>query len=512
MSAIGSISIIMDFDDMETLGGDSCSTTTQRASQSQPQCRQQSQARHHHYGNHAHRVPVHTIPSTQRYSTCPRAMISVQEALRIISSHIASPIAIDKPVSASIIGSVIAEDVHAATMVPTLRCSAADSYAVVVEEGSPVKGVFPGTSVINAGIDVGSKPLQLGRIANVTSGAPIPSNANAVVDFEDTALDRSGKQSVQSLNEHTLVGQNVQKPGSHIPLGYQIVACGESLSAASGAVGLLAMAGIHTVKVFEKPRVGILSVSDGDVKHRNQIQRVSYLAISSCLTSWGFDAVDLGVTHSTPDGNLEHHLGVSTDVVVIINHTPKAELDLNSTVGCLGGAVHFRGVSMKPGSQTSFATIPVNAKSTSKGRNSKLLFLLSCDSKSALVGLNLLVLPSLQKLSGSGETSRAAAAESSITQLGLPRVAVVLTHHFPLDAMHTEYHLAVVTGSRSDARLYATSISVGTVDGRGSHVSSSIHPNAMVILQAGRGVGIKGEIVEALLMGPIRGSDTRLIC
>jgi gephyrin len=47
---------------------------------------------------------------------------------------------------------------------------------------------------------------------------------------------------------------------------------------------------------------------------------------------------------------------------------------------------------------------------------------------------------------------------------------------------------------------------------RSSRVGSLASANALVVLRPGRGVGIKGEIVEALMMGSVYGSDTRLIC
>jgi gephyrin len=174
---------------------------------------------------------------------------------------------------------------------------------------------------------------------------------------------------------------------------------------------------------------------------------------------------------------------------------------------------------MKPGKPTTFATVPFKAAATDSStttqqeRQSKLIFSLPGNPASALVTLNLFVLPSLHKLSGLGESSQALATKPWMApQLGLPRVAVVLTHHFPLDPKRTEYHRAVVTASRSDGRLYATSTGVEGVGQRSSRVGSLASANALVVLRPGRGVGIKGEIVEALMMGGVYGSDTRIIC
>jgi gephyrin len=171
---------------------------------------------------------------------------------------------------------------------------------------------------------------------------------------------------------------------------------------------------------------------------------------------------------------------------------------------------------MKPGKPTTFATVPFKPTgdtTSQQERQSKLIFSLPGNPASALVTLNLFVLPSLHKLTGLGHSSQALSSKPWLApQLGLPRVAVVLTHHFPLDPKRTEYHRAVVTASRSDGRLYATSTGVEGAGQRSSKVGSLAKANALVVLRAGRGVGIKGEIVEALLMGDVHGSDTRVIC
>ncbi|CAG8372417.1 unnamed protein product [Penicillium salamii] len=449
-----------------------------------------------------------TVPRVRASSD---SMISVEEALRIISDHTPAPVATDVKVTSSIIGSIIAENVHAAAMVPEFRSSGVDGYAVVVEEDKPMKKVFRTRYTTGSG-NGSLAPLHPAATVKVAAGDLLPLNANAVVSVENITHHGREKEYVEILIDDIVVGKNVRQPGHFITLGSQIFARGDHISAASGATGLLAMAGIRTIKVFRKPRVGILSIADGIAKHLGQNPEVGYLALTSALSSWGFETVDLGI-NNTPGGELRHAL-LSSDVILIMNDASPSRLDLKPTIDFLGGTFHFDCVSLKPGSETSFATVPANvAERCPPGQSPKLVFSLSSELRSALVALHVFVLPSLHDLSGLGRASHVAAAKPWLTpQLGLPRVAVVLTHQFPLDLKHTNYHLGVVTASRSDARLYATSMSLGPVHVQGCRSDHGAEVNALIILRAGRGVGIKGEIVEALLMGPIPGSDTRLIC
>ena len=323
--------------------------------------------------------------------------------------------------------------------------------------------------------------------------------------------------------------QNSLEPDSEVALGSKILSRGDQISSTGGELTQLAASGVRNLKVFKKPRVGILSTrnepvgSQGpDVYVDDDVRNSHRLSLLSCITSWGFEAVDLGIARDTLVDELNYALSsvehslLSVDLIVTTGAASMGELDLqrSSIDRALGATIHFAGVSMKPGKHTTFATLPlkppslaeVSGDNVQRQASSKPIFLLFGNEASALVALNLFVLPCLKKLAGLGESSEAISSKSSIeSQLGLPHVAVVLTHYVPVDPTHTEYHRAIVTGSRSDGRLYATSAGA---DGVGRNAKA----NALLMLRPGRGVGIKGEIVEALMMGPVYGSDTRVTC
>lgn len=510
-----------------------------------------SSAGHHHHG-HCHAAPkAHTSLSerphsndptegpTHRYRASPYPMVSVDEALQQISQHTPDPTVVEVPVSTALVGSVIAEDVYSQESVPAYRASIVDGYAVIVpdsaHEGPSTKGVFPVVSVTHANDSGDLSPLKPGTIARITTGAPLPPNANAVVMVEDTELasttpDGKEEATVEILTDEIGFGENVREPGSDIALGSKILSRGDLITPVGGEIGVLAATGTKTVKVFRKPRVGVLSTGDELVEHDDprtltggQIRDSNRPSLLSCLSAWGFPTVDLGIARDTPASELENALrdalrGIgrassSVDIIITTGGVSMGELDLlKPTIErSLGGTIHFGRVSMKPGKPTTFATVPFKP-ATSGSRESKLIFGLPGNPASALVTLNLFVLPSLHKLIGlgAGESSTTLTKPSLSPQLGLPVVAVVLTHHFPLDPKRTEYHRAVVTASRCDGRLYATSTGSKGVGQRSSRVGSMASANALVILRAGRGVAIKGEIVEALMMAPVHAGEMRV--
>jgi gephyrin len=458
-------------------------------------------------------------------------MLSVDEALRLISAHTPEPEVIEVPVNIDLVGYVIAEDVYAAEAVPAYLASIVDGYAVIAPEspddGQSTKGVFPVASITHANEGGALAPLEPGTIARITTGAPLPPNANAVVMVEDTLLASStpdGKEeaTVEILTGEIKPNENVRQPGSDVALGSKILQRGDLITPVGGEIGLLAATGTRTVKVFKKPIVGVLSTGDELVEHDDprslqggQIRDSNRPSILSCLKTWGFPAVDLGIARDTPAGELEQSLrdalrgvgksNTSVDVIITTGGVSMGELDLlKPTIErSLGGTIHFGRVSMKPGKPTTFATVPFKPTSSAPGqqeRSSRLIFSLPGNPASALVTLNLFVLPSLHKLIGLGQKQ---AASGIAPALGLPLVAVTLSHTFPLDPKRTEYHRAIVTASPKDGRLYATSTGAECVGQRSSRVGSLASANALLVLHPGKGSIGQGSLVEALMMGPV---------
>lgn len=514
----------------------------------------QPQHHHHHHDHshshghgHGHTVPkAHTTPSerqsndpaagaNRRYRESPYPMLSVDDALKLISAQTPDPEVVEVPVNIDLVGYVIAEDVYAAEAVPAYLASIVDGYAVIAPEspsdGQTTKGVFPVASITHANEGGVLAPLEPGNIARITTGAPLPPNANAVVMVEDTLLASSTPDGTEEATIEILTGEikpneNVRQPGSDVSLGSKILQRGDLITPVGGEIGLLAATGTKSVKVFRKPTVGVLSTGDELVEHDDpkslqggQIRDSNRPSILSCLKSWGIPAVDLGIARDTPVGDLEESLrnalrgvgksNTSVDVIITTGGVSMGELDLlKPTIERnLGGTIHFGRVSMKPGKPTTFATVPFKPTSSTQGqqeRSSRLIFSLPGNPASALVTLNLFVLPSLHKLLGLGQKQAALGLTPSF---GLPLVAVTLTHPFPVDPKRTEYHRAIVTASRKDGRLYATSTGAEGVGQRSSRVGSLASANSLLVLQPGKGRIPEGTLVEALMMGSVVQSD-----
>lgn len=463
---------------------------------------------HNHVG---HQIPIaHTKPEdrpqsndpnagpTRRYRKSPYPMLSVDEALKLISDNTPCPKAIQMPLNAGVLGHVLAEDVSAPESVPAFRASIVDGYAVrFPPSGSGFeKGVYPVAFASHA--QAGDIPeLKVGQIARITTGAPLPPGADAVVMVEDTVLhamteDGREEKNVEILTSEIKAGENVREIGSDVMKGDVVMRKGEGISATGGEFGLLASVGVRRVAVYKKPIVGVLSTGDEIVEHSKsgelrlgEVRDTNRPTLLAAAKSCGFQTFDLGIASDQP-GALEEGLRNAfrkVDVVITSGGVSMGEKDLlKPTIErALGGTIHFGRVSMKPGKPTTFAT--VSLKNNSGDREEKLVFSLPGNPASAMVTFSLFVLPSLHMASG-------------ISPAGLPKVKVVLDSDIKMDPERNEYHRVIIV-TKPDGRLHATS----TGGQRSSRIGSFKGANALLCMPAKPGAVPKGSMVDALLIG-----------
>ena len=281
---------------------------------------------HHHHHHHTHGHSDHTIPKphtrpedrpvsndpragpSNRNRKSPYPTFSVEDALKIILENTPAHMTIEHPINDSLVGHVLAEDVQANEAVPAFRASIVDGYAVILstQEDQSTKGVFPVASVSHAA--PGDIPeLHRGQIARITTGAPLPPGANAVVMVEDTipeSLTDDGREekTVRILTDKIVENENVREIGSDTKAGEVVLKRGEEITPVGGELGLLASVGKSTVSVYKKPVVGVLSTGDEIVAHDGsdalrlgEVRDCNRLTLMAAVRGWDYVVVDLGI-------------------------------------------------------------------------------------------------------------------------------------------------------------------------------------------------------------------------
>lgn len=172
--------------------------------------------------------------------------------------------------------------------------------------GSFERGIYS-VAYASAANANGVPTLPEGSVARITTGAPLPEGASAVLMVEDTVLrsrtaDGSEELEIEVLTGDIRTGENVREVGSDVKAGDDVLHAGEGISAIGGELGLLASVGTESVGVYSKPIVGVLSTGDEIVPHNRpgvlrlgEVRDTNRPTLLTAVRNAGFEAIDLGI-------------------------------------------------------------------------------------------------------------------------------------------------------------------------------------------------------------------------
>jgi gephyrin len=405
----------------------------------------------------------------------PADSITVDEALRrvLAATPVLPPARVALTAAA---GLVLAEPLVAAEDLPPFPAATMDGFAVVAGDG-PGWRQLVGEQLAGYIVNV---TVQSGTVARITTGAPVPAGANAVVMVEHTRED-DGRVEIQQ--ERVGVGENIRPVGVDMARGQLVLPAGTVIGPAE--LGLLASLGVAEPVVHPRPRVAVLSTGDELVEPwltpaPGQIRDANRYALGAALAGLHIPVARFGIA---PDEEAATRATLTdaladADVLITSGGVSMGKRDLVKGLLDEIGQVRFGRLFMKPGKPLHFATTG----------DDKLIFGLPGNPVSALVGFEIFVRPALLKLAGHPAPVR-------------PRLQVTLCHAItPSD--RPEFQRAVVRQG-ADSRLVATT--TGTQ--ASSRLASLVGANALLALPARRAPFQEGETVEAILTGPLLGPE-----
>ncbi|MBN2496063.1 MAG: molybdopterin molybdotransferase MoeA [Deltaproteobacteria bacterium] len=187
-----------------------------------------------------------------------KSMIGFQEALGLSLSRAPSTGAERLPVD-RLAGRVLAEDLLARVDSPSADVSLKDGYAVVSGDLSGAGEANALRLAVLGSVQAGGAAeirVQSGRALRITTGAPIPEGADAVLAEEYCRREGDSIACFAPCEP----GRNVLARGADIAAGEPLASAGELLS--PPRVGLLAAAGLDSAPVGRRPRVGVVAIGD----------------------------------------------------------------------------------------------------------------------------------------------------------------------------------------------------------------------------------------------------------
>ena len=270
-------------------------------------------------------------------------------------------------------GKVLAEDITSTMDIPFFSKSDKDGYAVVdlnLKHYTLIDEVLAG--------DMRDLKIEKGECIHVATGAKVPEGANYVIPIEYVE---------KSNNEIRLIGDieetNIIKIGDDIKKNDKVLKKGTVITERN--IGIIASLGIEKIKVYETPKVGIISTGNelNSIKDVNSKTIFSIVKKSNCQPIFiGSAKDDIDDLKSKINKALEH-----CDVIITSGGVSAGKKDYLPRVVSSMGKIIFHKVKMRPGMPMLFGEI-----------NEKPIFCMPGNVVSCLTCCYVFLLPFLRKM------------------------------------------------------------------------------------------------------------------
>jgi molybdopterin molybdotransferase len=374
-------------------------------------------------------------------------MVTIEEAQQIILRHIV-PLPTEELPLLQGLGRAASEDVFAPWDIPATDNSAMDGYAFSF---AAVRG---DTLVVSGNIPAGKEratPVAAGETVRIMTGAPIPRGCDTVVPIENVETIGDTIRLVGDVRP----GAHIRKRGEDIRAGQRAIAANFPLRPQD--IGMLASLGKSSVRVYRRPRVGVLATGDelleiGSPPAPGKIINSNSYSIAAQVVESGGDPVMLGIAEDEMERTCDRiREGIRGDLLITTGGVSVGDRDcVKEAIVVLGGEIKFWKVHMKPGKPVAFAIL-----------EGKPVFSLPGNPAAAMISFEVFVRPALLKMTGHirifRPTVMAALTEPIANQGDRPHLIRVR-----VEARQDGY-VASATGNQSSARLSSLTAANGFV-------------------------------------------------
>jgi len=266
-----------------------------------------------------------------RITTCPIEEVRIQEALNRI----------------------LGDDITSSMNIPPFDRSAMDGYALRAEDTFGASPSNPKIIELTGSIEIGetsSLELMEKQGIRISTGAPMPKGADAVIKIEDTEIE----DKTIILYTALVPGKNVSKEGEDIREGVQVLNKGIDIKAEH--IALLTSLGYKNVKVTTKPKISVFSSGDellelGDKLQPGKIYNSNTPMITSLVKLYGgtvIRAETVKDNKSVIEKKLTEAAGDS-DVVIFTGGTSVGTKDYLPEIIKEIGNIITHGIAQRPG-------------------------------------------------------------------------------------------------------------------------------------------------------------------
>ncbi|MEK5179920.1 gephyrin-like molybdotransferase Glp [Paenibacillus odorifer] len=288
-------------------------------------------------------------------------------------------------------GRYLAEKVIAPHPFPAFNRSSMDGYAIIASDThNCVNGQVVWLEIVD-NIPCGAVPavdITPGTAARIMTGAQVPVGADAVVMLEVTERREEEGKTYVGIRKKLEANINITPQGFELSQGDLVLPIGRLISA--GDIAVLAAFGLHTVKVYRRPKVAIFAtgtellevhepLEPGKIRNSNSPMLEALVKETGGVpVMLGAIVDDLELARSKVQMALETY-----DFVITTGGVSVGDYDImGDLVREQSGNMLFNKVTMRPGSVTTAAV-----------REGKLLLALSGNPGACFVGFQLFARP-----------------------------------------------------------------------------------------------------------------------
>jgi molybdopterin molybdotransferase len=254
-------------------------------------------------------------------------------------------------------GRVLSEDIIAPIALPSFDNSAMDGYAL---RSADVRE--PGASLRLIGEQFAGRPADLrvdeGECVRITTGAPLPAGADAIVMKENARVDgdRIG------LATPVAAGAHVRRAGEDVAVGDLLLHMGTRLTSVQAS--LAAAVGIAELPVARRPTVAVFTTGDelrppGQAIEHGEVYDSNRSLLMNLLVGEGLEPVAWPILPDEPERMraLLRDAGDAFDVVITCGGVSAGEKDHLPGLVAELGRIHFWKVQMRPGLPLLFGAV-----------------------------------------------------------------------------------------------------------------------------------------------------------
>lgn len=276
--------------------------------------------------------------------------ISFQQAGELLDRVAAgAALGVERVALARCLGRILAHDILSSVALPGFDNAAMDGFAVrgadTVTAGARLNLIGEQFAGATLGLRVGE-----GECVRITTGAPLPAGADAVVMKEETSLDAGHVV----IGKPVAVGQHVRRAGEDVCEGDIVLQRGQALSPA--ALSLAAAIGLPNLEVYRRPTVAVFTTGDelkppGLPLQPGEIHDSNRVLLQTLLGADGYESVAWPVLPDDPAriAAALKDAAFSFDVVITCGGVSAGEKDFLPDFLAGQGEVYFWKVLMRPG-------------------------------------------------------------------------------------------------------------------------------------------------------------------